>query len=216
MSETDNNGYNLAIISDEMSHAEAFMAELRIATDSEGMVLSIEDQPVAVSIFTSDDSETDGWVDDIAPANVVVFVLRHIDVISLDRAKKIYMSLPSGNVVPFSVLILRHEGEVDYKMSCPYCAQKLWVRDSDVDKRGRCPNCKKAFTLPSQVSQLRAALKLPDAATVHTVYQENPSSCLGAVQNLLGSVMGELQFEDFVDTDAARANTMRVQVHEDE
>ena len=209
-------GYHLTIVSDELSNAEAFLTELRNATESSGMELTIDEQRVTVSILASEKSESDTWQEEIAPADVVVFVLRHIDVISLDRAKKIYQSLPAGVVIPFSVLILRHEGEVDYKMSCPYCAQKLWVRDSDVDKRGRCPNCKKAFTLPSQVSQLRAALKLPDAATVHTVYQENPSSCLGAVQNLLGSLMGELRFDETIDSEAANATTMRVQVQDEE
>lgn len=216
MTTQDNSSYKLTIVSDDIANAEAFLQELRLATNSDGMVLDVDGDTVEVTISNSDISDSENWKKNIEPANVVIFILRHIDVISLDRAKKIYQSLPSGTVVPFSVLILRHEGEVDYKMSCPYCAQKLWVRDSDVDKRGRCPNCKKAFTLPSQVSQLRASLKLPDAATVHTVYQENPSSCLGALQNLLGSIQGELQFQDVVDSDAAKAQTMRVQVQDEE
>ena len=66
--------------------------------------------------------------------------------ISLEKVKAIYTHL-SAHEAPQNVLIARADGEGDFKMSCPSCAQKLWVRDSDVDKRGRCPSCKKAFTV---------------------------------------------------------------------
>ena len=84
-----------------------------------------------------------------------------------------------------AVILFREEGEIDFKMSCPACGQKLWVRDTDVGKRGRCPNCKKAFKLPSQAGHLKSQLMLPDAVPALTVVRGKAASCRGALASLI-------------------------------
>jgi transposase-like protein len=68
----------------------------------------------------------------------------------LQQISELLEKATDGYSVPTQMLIYRNDNEVDFKMSCPYCGQKLWVRDADQDKRGRCPHCGKGFTLPAE------------------------------------------------------------------
>lgn len=121
------------------------------------------------------------------PANVdLVFgLLRHIDIVSLQALDQLYSSFPELANRPTLFLIFRQENEADFKMSCPYCGQKLWVRDADLDKRGRCPNCKKGFTLPNQEAHVAATLNLPSTTPVRRVIHGDTASFSGPLQAML-------------------------------
>src|SRR5205814_8967692 len=112
-----------------------------------------------------------------------------LDSLSMDRVKDIYRNLPSEKVTPLAVVVCRETGESEFKISCPACGQKLWVRDSDVGRRGRCPQCKKAFTLPSQANHLKSQLLLPDTVNIVNATLNNVASCRGVVAGVLERVI---------------------------
>ena len=96
----------------------------------------------------------------------IAFLLRYVDTQSLERVRAAYQELSRDKRVPAAFMLFREREENDFKMSCPHCGQKLWIRDSDVDKRGRCPNCKRAFNIPAQPQLLRDHLEVPDSVEV--------------------------------------------------
>ncbi len=178
---------------------------------------AIGDHNVSFDVLAGDPRLNAAWDDTVKNAHGVVILTRFLDVITLDKIKAIYRRLPSESDVPLAVLVIRENDESDFKMSCPVCGQKLWVRDNDTGKRGRCPNCKKAFTLPDQVSHLRAQLALPDSVDVVRVIGGNGESAEAAVQKLLKHVQGGLvESEGGMDQDVLKQSTIRVQINPDE
>lgn len=118
-------------------------------------------------------------------ADLMLALVRYVDVISLMDMSTILESFPGEWDLPTCLMIYRTENETDFKMSCPYCGQKIWVRDADVDKRGRCPNCKKGFTLPRQDDHVGRALKLKEGVEIHRVERGNPASISAPLRALL-------------------------------
>jgi predicted RNA-binding Zn-ribbon protein involved in translation (DUF1610 family) len=122
--------------------------------------------------------------EDVNPG-MIIGLVRFVDVVSLQTLDDLYRNLPSSKRIPAGFCIYRNENEADFKMSCPYCGQKLWVRDADLDKRGRCPNCKKGFTLPRQEAHVSSILRLPESVPVRRVVHGDPASFSGPLQALL-------------------------------
>jgi len=143
-------------------------------------------------------------------ADGIVLIVRFLDVISIDKIKAVYRRLPSEVETPVAVFVFREEGEVDFKMSCPACGQKIWVRDQDIGKRGRCPNCRKAFCLPSQTAQLKSQLMLTESIPVLNVVEGNTSSCRGAITVLVDLIKEATQTA--VNQEALKNATVRIQV----
>ncbi len=175
----------------------------------------IDNGPVDLDILAGDPRLNPNWDESVKKADALVLLLRFLDVISLDKVKAIYRRLPSESLIPMAVFLFREEGEIDFKMSCPACGQKLWVRDTDIGKRGRCPNCKRAFKLPAQAGHLKTHLMLPDAVPVISVVRGNASSCRGAVSSLIGRVAGRLADETSPDPETLKQATVRVQIQPD-
>jgi predicted RNA-binding Zn-ribbon protein involved in translation (DUF1610 family) len=113
--------------------------------------------------------------------------VRFLDVLSLEKIKTLYRYLPIEEDVLVGIFILRDPGEIDFKISCPSCGQKLWLRDTDVGKRGRCPNCKKPFIILSQADHIRKQLLLPASQLILTVEKGNYDSFQKAMLELLES-----------------------------
>ena len=139
--------------------------------------------------------------------DAILLLVRMLDSLSMDRIKDIYRNLPSEKVTPLSVVVCRETAESEFKISCPACGQKLWVRDADVGRRGRCPQCKKAFTLPSQANHLKSQLLLPDSVNIVNVALNNPSSCRGIVAGILERVTALEQLN--------KSSTVRVQLSDE-
>ncbi len=172
---------------------------------------------VAFDVLAGDPRLNAAWDETVKKANGVVILTRFLDVISLDKIKAIYRRLPAESDLAMAILIIRENDESDFKMSCPVCGQKLWVRDNDAGKRGRCPNCKKAFTLPDQTSLLRAQLALPDSIDVLRVIGGKGESAQAAIEQLLKHIQGGLIETDFgMDQDVLKQSTIRVQINPDE
>jgi hypothetical protein len=177
----------------------------------------VENRAVHLEVLAGDPRLTPGWDETLKKADAVALLVRFLDVISLDKIRAIYRRLPSERSSPLAVILFREEGEIDFKMSCPACGQKLWVRDTDVGKRGRCPNCKKAFKLPSQAGQLKSQLMLPDAVPALTVVRGKPASCRGALASLLAYLGGTIVPQaEVLDQETLKKTTVRVQISDTE
>ncbi len=145
----------------------------------------IGDQSVHLELLAGDPRVTPTWDEMLLKANAFLLLVRFMDVISLDKIRAIYRRIPGDQPIPLAIVILREEGEADFKISCPACGQKLWVSDAEADKRGRCPNCKKAFKLPSQTAHIKAQLMLPDNIPTITATRDKSNSCKGALTNIM-------------------------------
>lgn len=117
--------------------------------------------------------------------DVVVGIVRFVDVVSLQLISELMETATDGYTVPSQILVYRNDNEVDFKMSCPYCGQKLWVRDADQDKRGRCPHCGKGFTLPAQEEHVRSVLRLNASFPMHRVVRQDPGSLASPLRSVL-------------------------------
>jgi len=169
---------------------------------------------VHFSILAGDPRVNPGWEESVRKASALMLLVRFMDVISMDKVKAIYRHLPADQSLPMVVVLFREEGESDFKMSCPACGQKLWVRDQDVGKRGRCPNCKRPFRLPAQEEHLKAQLLLPDAMQILVVDRGDLDSCRNSVARLLQQASAGITDKTF-DPDVLKQTTMRIQVSGD-
>ena len=142
-------------------------------------------------------------------------LIRFVDVLTLERVERLVNAIPPVLNKPMGFVLYREDGETDFKMSCPFCGQKLWVRDADVDKRGRCPNCKKGFTLPMQEDHLSSQLMLRDAIQVKKVFRGNPSSVGAPLKALLNLLKGGMAQGERLRAKELNSQTVRVEVNPD-
>ena len=189
-----------------------------VCTNAEGTTGSavIDGQEMVFNVLAGDPRDDSTWATTLENSDVLVLLVRFLDALSLDRIKSIRGNIPEPPL-PMAVLLFREEGEIDFKMSCPACGQKLWVRDTDEDKRGRCPNCKKAFRLPSQAQHVKAELSLPDSVPVTRVVRGNASSCRNALANLKGHLTGGIVTSDQpFDASILMKSTVRIELNDDD
>ncbi|MGA0334600.1 MAG: hypothetical protein ACO3N7_06325 [Kiritimatiellia bacterium] len=149
--------------------------------------------------------------------DVLVGLIRFVDVLSLQKLDELLTEIGAGRTTPCIILIYRNENESDFKMSCPYCGQKLWVRDADQDKRGRCPHCKKGFTLPDQEEHLKSVLRLPVSVKVSKIIRQDPGSFAAPLRAMIesSSVESSLQNLDLEEQSILSSKTMKVNVVEE-
>jgi hypothetical protein len=175
--------------------------------------MELNGHTVQMAVLAGDPRVNPSWEERIAGAAGLMLLVRFMDVISMDKVKAIYRSIPADREAPMVVVLFREEGESDFKMSCAACGQKLWVRDQDVGKRGRCPNCKRAFRLPAQDEHLKAQLLIPDAISVLMVDRGSAETCREAVKKLAEGFSGDLvASEEVFDPNVLKQQTMRIQV----
>jgi hypothetical protein len=180
------------------------------ASGGQGRV-EVGDVAVQLDVLAGDPRVNAAWEDQIGKAQGLILLVRFMDVISMDKIRAIFRSIPADLDVPMAIVLFREQGEGDFKMSCAACGQKLWVRDQDVGKRGRCPNCKRAFRLPAQDEHLKSQLLIPDAIPVVTVDHGNPTSSITAMTGLVGKMGGELAAgKETFDPDVLKQTTMRI------
>jgi hypothetical protein len=115
-----------------------------------------------------------------------ICLIRFVDQMELQKlSQRLFPDNHPGQRIPHLFLVYRKNNEADFKMSCASCGQKLWVRDLDVNKRGRCPNCKKGFTLPGQEELAIQFLGLKQTAPLYRAMQDDPSSVAAGLRILL-------------------------------
>jgi|GEM_PF-1397320 len=134
---------------------------------------------------------------ELQEASVIALVVEYVDAQTLGIVRGAMGRLPRDRNLPMAFFVNRPEGKQDFKMSCPSCGQKLWIRDSDVGKKGRCPNCKKAFEIPEQIALLREQLRLPQSVEVRTVSPENSQPVRDVLEVLLRQAFtGEVAYNE--------------------
>ncbi len=178
--------------------------------------MTIADKLVHFDIDAGDPDEELGFKENILKADALAIVIRFLDVLSLEKLKAIYRHLPTESTIPVAIFMLRDKGEIDFKISCPSCGQKLWLRDTDIGKRGRCPNCKKPFVILSQSDHVKSQLMLPDGMPIMQVERGDSASFQNAITKLLESVAGAV-IEPMVGgrhVEALKNTTVRIQIQE--
>ena len=201
---------NILILSIYHELAEEFLSALTAEPKTE---VAIGDFLVTFEIAAGDPSQDPTFAEHMAKADAIAIVVRFLDVLSLEKIKNIYRSLPDSLGIPVAIFMLRDKGEVDFKISCPSCGQKLWLRDTDIAKRGRCPNCTKPFVILSQGDHLKSQLILPDKVETLKVTRSNPESFQTALIKLLGGKPAGIKPADLsVSTEALKNATARIQI----
>ena len=208
---------NILVLCIHPELGEAFLQSVCTGASGTSGETVVENRPVHMDVLAGDPRLTPTWDESLKKADAIALLVRFLDVISLDKIRAIYRRLPSERTSPMAVVLFREEGEIDFKMSCPACGQKLWVRDTDIGKRGRCPNCKKAFKLPSQAGHLKSQLMLPDAVPALTVVRGKPATCRGALASLMAYLSGTIvPGAEKLDQETLKKTTVRVQIQDTE
>jgi DNA-directed RNA polymerase subunit RPC12/RpoP len=133
-----------------------------------------------------------------------LLLVRHLDAFTLDAIRDLLRLLPSNAAHNLHVFICRQAGEVDYKISCSKCGQKLLVRDAMAMRRARCPHCQDFFQVPGQVDLVRAELLMPSNRMVRKIIMGDLASCQQALEAVIG--------HHAMRSAAAKSTTMRLDV----
>lgn len=139
---------------------------------------------IELELFPLVDQVHDGLAAVLAKADACLMVVRFLDQLSMNRIKDAFHLIGAETFLPKTIAIFREPKEVEFKISCTYCGQKLWVRDRDSGRRGNCPKCHKTFFIPTQKAFVTSFLMLTESVPVVTVTREDPS-CLHAVTSLV-------------------------------
>lgn len=212
---SDNTGkkaFNVLVIAIYRDLADDFLGSLASGDSSE---LTIGSHGVVLDVFVGDPAEDPSFAERVAKAHAITILVRFLDVLSLDKIRNIFHHLAQASSIPKAIFYLRDKGELDFKISCPSCGQKLWLRDTDVGKRGRCPNCSKPFIILSQSDHLKTQLLLPQIMPCLKVTRKDNDSFRTAVGKLLESkISGVVPADTNVNLEALKHSTVRIQVQD--
>jgi phage FluMu protein Com len=125
----------------------------------------------------------DAVAERIKSADFTILLLRFVDEETLDVARALVRSLPPSSQSAVHFVIARMPGEVEFKMSCPKCGQKLLVKDSLAFRRTQCPRCKHPFTIPGQADLVRREFLVPPIHKVSKATLGDAESCGVALAN---------------------------------
>lgn len=208
----DKKTLNVLLVAVYRDLAEDFIG--KVASEN-GNEVTIGSHLVKFDTFAGDPGEGASLEERAAKADIIIVLVRFLDVLSLDKIKNIYFHLSQANQAAKSVFYLREKGELDFKISCPSCGQKLWLRDTDVGKRGRCPNCSKPFVILSQADHLKTQLLLPESLPCFKVIRQDADSFRSAVGKLIESHTSGLAPADVsINREALKHATVRIQVQD--
>ncbi len=203
---------NILILSIYRELAESFI-EPAVAEQKNELIIG--NTRICFNIIAGDPSQDPTFEEHVAKADAIAIVVRFLDVLSLDKIKMIYRHLPNELNVPIALFLLRDKGEVDFKISCPACGQKLWLRDIDIGKRGRCPNCKKPFVILSQPDHLKSQLMLPESVPIIKMVRTDTESLGLAIAQLLDTMsVGIKPSTAGMTAEALKNATVRIQVQD--
>ncbi len=209
---TGKNNFNVMVIAIYRDLADDFLGPKAVEDMKEMMIGS---HGVTLDIFVGDPAEEPSFTERAAKANAIAILVRFLDVLSLDKIRSIYHHLAQVDSIPKAVFYLRDKGELDFKISCPSCGQKLWLRDTDVGKRGRCPNCSKPFIILSQPDHLKSQLLLPESMPCFKIIRKDNDSFRLAVRKMLDSkISGVIPADASVNLEALKHATVRIQVQD--
>lgn len=132
------------------------------------------------------------WRASIGGADLMGFYGHHLDTQSVASLRAIFELCKEKKSAPLHMLLCRSGEAGEFKIGCPHCGQKMWVREGDADKRGRCPTCQKGFPVPHAVKELKQRLGLPDLTPITPVTLGHPVAAHAALMAILRPVVGPL------------------------
>jgi len=204
--------FNILVVAVYRDLADDFLGTI---ASEDGKDLTIGNHVMMLDVFVGDPADDPSFAERVAKAHAITILVRFLDVLSLDKIRNIYHHLAQAESIPKAVFYLRDKGELDFKISCPSCGQKLWLRDTDVGKRGRCPNCSKPFIILSQSDHLKTQLILPEGTPCLKVIRKDNDSFRNAVGKLLESQSsGVVPADAGVSLEALKHATVRIQVQD--
>ncbi|MDA3872681.1 MAG: hypothetical protein PF795_01820 [Kiritimatiellae bacterium] len=209
MSISSRTSVRVQLLSADPKLTEWLCEDIGCELDGDKQVTSFSGQKLSF-----DGGAKDGTNPDYSSCDVAVGIVRFVDVVSLQQISELLEKATDGYSVPTQMLIYRNDNEVDFKMSCPYCGQKLWVRDADQDKRGRCPHCGKGFTLPAEEEHVRSVLRLSASIPIHRVTRQDPGSLAAPLRSILELVSAENTLRHLDAENHSKNATMKVKVEE--
>lgn len=162
---------------------------------------------VHIELFPVLEETNDVITDALARADAALLLVRFLDQVSMDRIKEAFRTVSAETFMPKSIAILREPKEGEFKISCTYCGQKLWVRDRDAGRRGSCPQCRKTFFIPTQKAYITSFLMLNDSVPVHSV-SRGDVSCRNSVTSLAERIVNL--------EEGMKSSTMRIELPPDE
>jgi len=208
---------NILLLCPHQELGEQFMRNTcpGAAESSGGFLLG--DLPLRLDLLAGDPKVNPYWHQHASDADALVILARFLDALSMDSMKGIYRALPlDTSLPPLAFLLVRDAGEKDFKMSCLECGQKLWVRDYDIGKTGRCPSCQEAFQISAQSDYLRRQLALPDNLPVDLVELGDNHTVQDALQRLVFRIDDSRVHEEAEEVDemALKRSTIRIQIQD--
>lgn len=118
-------------------------------------------------------------------AHAAILLATHLDVTTLKALRAAARLVAAKRPGPIDVVLFRPDGVSEFKMSCPDCGQKLWVRDLDVGRNGRCPQCKKVFVLPAQLALLKSSFGGISPLVFTAASGDMPDACRAPIRDLV-------------------------------
>jgi hypothetical protein len=143
----------------------------------------------------------------IAKADAALLLVRFLDQATMTRIKEVFRLAAAEAFLPKTVAMFRNEKESEFKISCTYCGQKLWVRDRDAGRRGNCPQCRKTFFVPTQKSYVTSFLMLTEEVPLVTV-NAGDASARHAIAALAERVVSM--------EEGSKSSTMRIELPPEE
>lgn len=148
------------------------------------------------------DLKTESGAARLRETDFCLLLVRFLDALTLDAIRDLMRMLPSNAAHNLHVFICRNAGEMEYKISCSKCGQKLLVKDAMAMRRARCPHCQDFFQVPGQVDLVRAELLMPTNRMVRKVILGDLASCQQALEAVIG--------HHAMRAAAAKSTTMRL------
>lgn len=196
----------LPVLSFTEEYGEKFFDTLGLKTEGQAE-LFVGAYTVQIELIRLFDHPGDELAGVIGRADACLMLARYFDQATMHVIKEAYHLLGAETFLPKSALILREPKEAEFKISCSYCGQKLWVRDRDAGRRGNCPKCRKTFFIPTQKAYLTSYLMLTETVPVETAII-GEHSCREAVEHLVARVAGM--------EEGAKSSTMRIELPNDD
>ncbi len=206
---------NVLLLCISQDFGAQFLSAVTATCGAGGRRLVAGGETLDLEVLAGDPRLNPAWPDLLKKGDGYLLLLRHLDHISMDKVQAIYSHLLRDAYGPLAVFVVREPGELEFKVSCLACGQKLLVRDSDVNKTGRCPYCKEAFRLMAQTEYVRSQLRLPDAVPVARVCPTDPAPIQAALLELAQRIRRPaVSALEMRDDQAAKRATTRIQITE--
>ncbi len=170
-----------AILSPQADVAQSFVETVCGPGAKNGLVDLNHQMHVVVEIPPT--QPEDVFVEQVKSADFSVMLIRFVDEATLNDARALLRMLPASVQGRVHFVIARNSGEMEFKMSCPQCGQKLMIKDALAFRRTQCPRCKHPFTIPGQADLVRRELLIPTNHNVGTILLNDRESCLNALRN---------------------------------